>query len=95
VADALQNFIDGKWNDATEGAFDVFNPATGDVIATAPHSKPEVDAAVAVARRAFDEGRGGREWPASGTDPPRRRVSGGNRSACAIESSTRKPIATP
>jgi acyl-CoA reductase-like NAD-dependent aldehyde dehydrogenase len=58
MADALQNFIDGKWVDAQDGErFDVFNPATGAVIATAPHSKPaDVDAAVSAARRAFDEG---------------------------------------
>ena len=58
MADALQNFIDGKWVDAQGGErFDVFNPATGAVIATAPHSKPaDVDAAVTAARRAFDEG---------------------------------------
>jgi acyl-CoA reductase-like NAD-dependent aldehyde dehydrogenase len=60
VADALQNFIDGKWVDAVDGErFDVFNPATGEVIATAPHSKAaDVDAAVAAARRTFDD----REW---------------------------------
>jgi acyl-CoA reductase-like NAD-dependent aldehyde dehydrogenase len=62
MADALQNFIDGKWVDAQDGArFDVFNPATGEVIATAPDSKQaDVDAAVAAARRTFDEGRW---WP--------------------------------
>jgi betaine-aldehyde dehydrogenase len=58
MADALQNFIDGKWVDAQDGGrFDVFNPATGEVIATAPHSKQaDVDAAVGAARRTFDEG---------------------------------------
>jgi acyl-CoA reductase-like NAD-dependent aldehyde dehydrogenase len=58
MADALQNFIDGKWVDAQDGSrFDVFNPATGEVIATAPDSKQaDVDAAVAAARRTFDEG---------------------------------------
>ncbi|TMK35578.1 MAG: aldehyde dehydrogenase family protein [Actinobacteria bacterium] len=58
MADALQNFIDGKWVDAQDGErFDVFNPATGAAIATAPHSKPaDIDAAVAAARRTFDEG---------------------------------------
>ncbi|HEY6650951.1 MAG TPA: aldehyde dehydrogenase family protein [Actinomycetota bacterium] len=58
MADALQNFIDGKWVDAQDGErFDVFTPATGAVIATTPHSKPaDVDAAVSAARRAFDEG---------------------------------------
>ena len=69
MADALQNFIDGKWVDAQDGErFDVFNPATGAVIATAPHSKPaDVDAAVAATRRAFDEGTW---WP--GTSARRR-----------------------
>jgi betaine-aldehyde dehydrogenase len=62
MADALQNFIDGKWVDAQDGErFDVFNPATGEVIATAPQSKQaDVDAAVTSARRAFDDGRW---WP--------------------------------
>jgi acyl-CoA reductase-like NAD-dependent aldehyde dehydrogenase len=58
VADALQNFIDGSWLDAQDGErFDVFNPATGEVIATAPHSKAaDVERAVDAARRTFDEG---------------------------------------
>jgi acyl-CoA reductase-like NAD-dependent aldehyde dehydrogenase len=58
MADDLQNYIDGKWLDAQDGSrFDVFNPATGEVIATAPDSKQtDVDAAVAAARRTFDEG---------------------------------------
>ena len=39
MADALQNYIDGKWVDADDGGrFDVFDPATGEVIATAPDS---------------------------------------------------------
>jgi acyl-CoA reductase-like NAD-dependent aldehyde dehydrogenase len=58
VADALQNFIDGAWSDAADGErFDVFNPATGEVIATAPDSKQaDVDRAVAAARSTFDDG---------------------------------------
>src|ERR671919_1854981 len=62
MADALQNHIDGKWVDAQDGArFDVFDPATGEVIATAPDSKhADVEAAVSAARRTFDEGRW---WP--------------------------------
>lgn len=58
MADALQNHVDGRWVDAADGErFDVFNPATGAVIATAPHSKrADVDAAVAAARRVFDDG---------------------------------------
>ncbi|HYF12630.1 MAG TPA: aldehyde dehydrogenase family protein [Actinomycetota bacterium] len=62
MADALQNHIDGKWIDAADGErFDVFNPATGEVIATAPDSKQaDVDLAVEAARRTFD---GGTWWP--------------------------------
>jgi acyl-CoA reductase-like NAD-dependent aldehyde dehydrogenase len=58
MADALPNYIDGRWVDAADGErFDVFNPATGEVIATAPDSKPQdVDRVVAAARRTFDEG---------------------------------------
>jgi len=58
VADALQNFIDGKWVDARDGErFDVFDPATGQVIATAPDSKAvDVEVAVDAARRSFDDG---------------------------------------
>jgi acyl-CoA reductase-like NAD-dependent aldehyde dehydrogenase len=58
MVDALPNFIDGKWVDALDGErFDVFNPATGEVIATAPHSKPaDAEAAVQAARRTFDDG---------------------------------------
>ncbi|HEU4528562.1 MAG TPA: aldehyde dehydrogenase family protein [Actinomycetota bacterium] len=62
MADALQNFIDGRWLDADDGArLDVFNPATGEVIATAPDSKrADVERAIDAARRAFD---GGSWWP--------------------------------
>ena len=58
MADTLQNYIDGKFVDAADGTgFDVFNPATGEVIATAPDSKQaDVDAAVNAARRTFDDG---------------------------------------
>src|SRR5918994_7851065 len=58
MADALQNFIDGKWVDARDGErFDVFDPATGGVIASAPDSKAiDVEVAVDAARRVFDDG---------------------------------------
>jgi betaine-aldehyde dehydrogenase len=60
----LQNFIDGKWVDARDGArFDVVDPATEEVIATAPDSKAaDAEAAIDAARRAFDEG----PWPRTG-----------------------------
>lgn len=50
--------IDGKWISAVSGkTFDVFNPATGNVIARASEGdKVDVDAAVRAARKAFDEG---------------------------------------
>src|SRR6266849_7648793 len=53
--------IDGRWVAAKSGeTFDVFNPATGQRIARAAAcEKPDVDAAVAAARKAFDEG----PWP--------------------------------
>ena len=58
MADALQNYIDGKWLDAAGGGrFDVFDPSTGAVIATAPDSQPaDVEQAIDAARRTFDEG---------------------------------------
>jgi betaine-aldehyde dehydrogenase len=51
-----QNFIDGEFTDAADGATeDVLNPATGEPIAEAPLSTAEdVDRAVAAARRAFE-----------------------------------------
>src|SRR5262245_65361493 len=58
VAEELKNYIDGQWLDARDGErFDVFNPATGEVIATAPDSKPaDVERAIDAARRTFDDG---------------------------------------
>ncbi|HEY7668942.1 MAG TPA: aldehyde dehydrogenase family protein [Actinomycetota bacterium] len=58
MADALQNFIDGRWVDAIDGGrFDVVNPATAEVIATAPDSQPaDAEAAIDAARRTFDDG---------------------------------------
>lgn len=57
----LQNYIDGKWLDAADGKrFDVFDPSTGEVIATAPDSQPgDVERAIDAARSAFDDG----PWP--------------------------------
>jgi acyl-CoA reductase-like NAD-dependent aldehyde dehydrogenase len=58
VADALQNYVDGTWADAIDGRrFDVHDPATGEVVATAPDSQPEdAERAIDAARRAFDDG---------------------------------------
>ena len=61
VAQPRKVLINGRWVSAKSGeTFDVFNPATGQRIAMAAAcEKPDVDAAVAAARRAFDEG----PWP--------------------------------
>lgn len=50
--------IDGKMVGAASGkTFEVYNPATGAVIANVPEGdKADVDLAVAAARRAFDDG---------------------------------------
>jgi aldehyde dehydrogenase (NAD+)/gamma-glutamyl-gamma-aminobutyraldehyde dehydrogenase len=51
-------FIDGAFRPATSGAvFENINPATGEAIGTVAHGDAtDVDAAVAAARRAFEEG---------------------------------------
>lgn len=51
----LKNFVNGKWVESrTEHYQDVFNPATGEVIARVPIStKDDLDEAVQVAREAF------------------------------------------
>ncbi|WP_257351041.1 CoA-acylating methylmalonate-semialdehyde dehydrogenase [Pseudalkalibacillus decolorationis] len=51
----LKNFINGKWVEAnTEQYQDVFNPATGEVLAQVPISSySDVDQAVAIAKQAF------------------------------------------
>jgi phenylacetaldehyde dehydrogenase len=52
------HFIDNAVTEATGQLLDVFNPATGEVIARIPDASPEVvDRAVASARRAFDSWR--------------------------------------
>jgi len=56
IVSTLQNFIDGKLVDATEGGTQpVLNPATGETIAHAPDSgQADVDRAVSAARTAFE-----------------------------------------
>ena len=51
-------FIGGEWVDAAGGAtFETVHPATGETLAAVAEAGPaDVDAAVAAARRAFDEG---------------------------------------
>ncbi len=58
---AYKMYINGAWVDTQSGAtFDVVNPATEEVIATAPNAgRAEMRQAIEAARRAFDEG----PWP--------------------------------
>jgi betaine-aldehyde dehydrogenase len=58
--------IGGEQVDAADGqTFDVVNPATGSVIATAPlGGREDVDRAVAAARKAFDDRKGWATWAA-------------------------------
>jgi phenylacetaldehyde dehydrogenase len=61
IARPRQVLIDGRWSSAKNGrSFDVFDPSSGKVIARAAEcDKADVDAAVAAARKAFDQG----PWP--------------------------------
>jgi phenylacetaldehyde dehydrogenase len=61
IGKSRQVLIDGRWTAAKSGrSFDVFDPSNGKVIARAAEcDKADVDAAVAAARRAFDQG----PWP--------------------------------
>jgi betaine-aldehyde dehydrogenase len=56
---ALRNFVDGEYREASSDTrSDIVNPATGDVVASAPVSgQADVDAAYAAAARAFESWR--------------------------------------
>jgi len=64
---AFRMQIGGEAADAEEGrTFDVTNPATGEVIATAPlGGKADVDRAVGAAQRAFEDRKGWASWAAT------------------------------
>jgi betaine-aldehyde dehydrogenase len=59
MATKVQNFIDGKYQDAAEGrTADLVNPVTGEVFANAPlSSDADIDAACQAAARAFEKWR--------------------------------------
>jgi phenylacetaldehyde dehydrogenase len=65
VAQPRKVLIDGRWVPAKSGeTFDIFDPATGQRIGRAAAcEKPDVDAAVAAARKAFDGGPWSRMTP--------------------------------
>src|SRR2546422_2109880 len=58
IAQPRKMLIDGAWIGAASGrTFPVYNPATGEVLATvAEGDKEDIDRAVLAARKAFDEG---------------------------------------
>ena len=64
---ALKMVIGGQAVDAADGGtFEIVNPATGGVIATAPlGGKADVDRAVDAAQRAFEDPKGWSTWAAS------------------------------
>nr|WP_208411256.1 aldehyde dehydrogenase family protein [Mycolicibacterium fluoranthenivorans] len=58
--DVQGNYIDGRWIPPQDGRYDVVDPSTEQVIATAPDAGvADVASAVGAARRAFDSG----PWP--------------------------------
>ncbi len=57
LVDTYQLYIDGRWVDPEGGRYDDVDPATEQVIATAPDATVgQVGEAIAAARRAFDSG---------------------------------------
>jgi acyl-CoA reductase-like NAD-dependent aldehyde dehydrogenase len=62
-----QLFIGGKWVDASGGTYDVVNPATEEVVGTAPNATvADAEAAAAAAREA---------WPGWAATPPEERLA--------------------
>ena len=67
LVDSYGVYIDGKWVEPDNGRYDVVNPATEQVIASAPDpGVAQVEHAIGAARTAFDAG----SW--SGLDPTER-----------------------
>ena len=80
LVDARRPFIDGEWVSGAGAAVQVESPASGEVIAAVEGASAEqVRAAIAAARRAFDEG----PWPALRRED---RVSAVRRLGEALES---------
>ncbi|WP_374159585.1 aldehyde dehydrogenase family protein [Mycobacterium sp. G7A2] len=58
LVDTYGHFIDGQWVEPDAGRYDVRNPATDELISTAPDaSVAQVQGAISAARAAFDSGR--------------------------------------
>jgi acyl-CoA reductase-like NAD-dependent aldehyde dehydrogenase len=57
LVDSYGHYIGGRWVEPDSGRYDVLNPATAEVLATAPDaSVAQVESAIAAARHAFDSG---------------------------------------
>ena len=64
LVDTYSLYIDGRWVEPKTGRYDDISPATEATIAQAPDAGPDdVDAAIAAARRAFDNGPWGSATP--------------------------------
>ena len=63
---AVRMVIGGEQVDAADGqTFDIVNPATGQVVASAPlGGREDVDRAVAAAQKAFEDRKGWANWAA-------------------------------
>ncbi len=90
-------FVDGGWvAPATTETIDVVSPITEEVLATVPAAAPaDMDAAVAAARRAFDEGPWPRMTPAERADALRRVADEVGRRIPAMEASFTAEIGAP
>ncbi|MGX0672236.1 aldehyde dehydrogenase family protein [Kocuria marina] len=64
---SIRHYINGEWVDSVDGdTFDVLNPVTNEpYIKAASGKKADIEAAVAAAKKAFDEGPGPRCCPVS------------------------------
>lgn len=69
LVDDYGHYIDGRWVDADTGRYDVVNPATEQVMASAPNASVDlVGKAVEAARNAFDSGVWSQAAPAERAD---------------------------
>ncbi len=75
---AVQMIIGGEQVDAADGqTFEVLNPATGELLATAPLGGPEdVNRAVAAAQKALDDPKGFSSWSAAKRGRTLQKLSG-------------------
>ena len=90
-------FIGGRWvAPETDQVIEVVSPVTEEVVATVPHAAPaDMDAAVAAARKAFDEGPWPRMSPAERAEVLRRVAEEVGRRIPEMEASFTMEIGAP